>query len=188
MAGHLSIYVIDGLAKWPELTDLLDTLGYETITRNPPAADDNVVKLAVVSPRCGDAAYRRALRAGADSVLTVGTPLDQLQETIEAAHAGWMWLPAAVAHSLSRQLAEPDIESLSDREQVLLHRTAQGSTVAQIACELAISERHVRRLLHNLWTLLGANNRHSALVNAARWGLLEKPHQTRPDALTRPTE
>ena len=62
---------------------------------------------------------------------------------------------------------------LSPAERRWLGSIAEGATVVEVAAAEGYSERHMRRLLADLYRRLGATGRVPALIAAARLGLLD---------------
>ncbi|HVX43646.1 MAG TPA: response regulator transcription factor [Mycobacteriales bacterium] len=106
---------------------------------------------------------RRAMQAGAVGFLVKDGPADELAAAIRRALAGERVIDAGLAAAALSEGPNP----LSDREREVLRRTADGSTVADIAGRLFLSEGTVRNYLSAAIQKTGARNRLEA-VNAAR--------------------
>ncbi|MEO5834000.1 MAG: LuxR C-terminal-related transcriptional regulator [Nakamurella sp.] len=76
---------------------------------------------------------------------------------------------------LQRQVLEPrglSFARLSDRETQVLKLVANGHDTAEIAGELAYSQRTVKNILHDVTTRLQLRNRSHAVAYALREGLI----------------
>lgn len=86
------------------------------------------------------------------------------------------WLTQIAHIGMSQQLADkllPEMEaSLSDREVEVLRWTAEGKTSAEISYILNISGRTVNFHISNAMIKLNAVNKTSAVIRAARIGIL----------------
>jgi DNA-binding NarL/FixJ family response regulator len=90
--------------------------------------------------------------------------------------------PAGVDPSLlntegSTDLAATDLASarrqwFAERELVVLRMIAAGMETAEIAAELAISERTVKNIVHAITTRMQVRNRAHAVACAVRTGLI----------------
>jgi len=68
--------------------------------------------------------------------------------------------------------------SVTVTEQRWLTALAQGSTMVELAAAEGYSERHLRRMLADVYRRLGADGRIQALVRAATLGLLDDSSRT----------
>lgn len=62
---------------------------------------------------------------------------------------------------------------LSPAERQWLRSIAEGATVVEVAAAEGYSERHMRRMLADVYRRLGVTGRVPALVAAAKMGLLD---------------
>jgi two-component system response regulator DesR len=130
------------------------------------------VELRTVRPECrvlflttfGRPGYlRRAMEAGASGFLVKDGPVQELAAAIRRVLAGERVVdPALAAAALS---AGPN--PLTDRERDVLTAAADGSTIADIASRLHLSESTVRNYLSSAIGKTGSRNRIEA-VQAAR--------------------
>ncbi len=133
---------------------------------------DNAATLRTALPSCrvlivtafGRPGYlRRAMEAGASGFLVKDGPVSQLAAAIRRVLAGERVVdPALAADALS---AGPN--PLTDREREVLAAAADGSTIADIAGRLHLSESTVRNYLSAAIGKTHARNRIEA-VQAAR--------------------
>ena len=119
-----------------------------------------------------------ALRAGAKGYLLKGAPKEELFNAIRVVHAGGSLLQPLVASKLLQQVsgraaaAEPEFESLTEREQEVLELMAQGLQNKEIGARLTITERTVKFHVSSILGKLGAGNRTEAVAIAAQQGLV----------------
>jgi DNA-binding NarL/FixJ family response regulator len=124
-----------------------------------------------------------ALAAGAIGYLVKGDSPALLQERIRSALAGEPLLSPAIArrvlHTFVGSAAPVSIEpapaafgGLSPRELTVLEQVARGTTVAEVARALSVSENTVKTHLKSIYAKLGAHTRVRALVVARAHGLL----------------
>lgn len=102
---------------------------------------------------------RRALDAGASGYLLKDSPAEHLANAVRRVHAGGRVIDPELA---AEAWGEPD--PLTDRERQVLRMAGEGSTSAEIASTLHLSEGTVRNYLSEAISKLGAGNR----VEAAR--------------------
>ncbi|MGC2694158.1 MAG: response regulator transcription factor [Candidatus Angelobacter sp.] len=102
---------------------------------------------------------RRALEAGASGYLLKDSPAAALADAIRRVHSGRRVIDPELATE-----AWTEADPLSDRERQVLRHAADGSTSAEIAASLHLSEGTVRNYLSEAISKLGAGNR----VEAAR--------------------
>lgn len=102
---------------------------------------------------------RRALDAGASGYLLKDSPAATLADAIRRVHSGRRVIDPELATE-----AWSEADPLSDRERQVLRQAAEGSTSAEIANTLHLSEGTVRNYLSEAMSKLGASNR----VEAAR--------------------
>ncbi|GAA2618451.1 response regulator transcription factor [Dactylosporangium fulvum] len=111
---------------------------------------------------------RRAMEAGASGFLVKDGPVEALAAAIRRVLSGERVVdPALAAAALA---AGPD--PLTDRERDVLREAADGSTVADIAARLHLSESTVRNYLSAAITKTGTRNRIEAVGVAQSNGWL----------------
>lgn len=119
-----------------------------------------------------------ALRAGARAVLPSLATEEEIVAAVEAAGAGLVSLPAALAGSLfdAAPRAEPRAGVadgvLTPREAEVLAMLAEGRGNKRIASRLGISEHTVKAHLAAVFAKLGASSRTEAVAIGARRGLI----------------
>jgi two-component system response regulator DesR len=102
---------------------------------------------------------RRALEAGVTGYLLKDSPAATLADAIRRVHAGGRAIDPDLA---AEAWTEPDV--LTERERQVLRLAGEGSSSADIAVRLSLSEGTVRNYLSEAISKLGAANR----VDAAR--------------------
>ena len=124
--------------------------------------------VVVVSPACGPLGARRAIRAGADSVVLEAELELALAPAVRAVDAGLSAIPALLR-------AAADRVALSHREREVLRLAVAGHTNNEIAATLFLAESTVKSHLSSAYRALGAASRKDAasLILDPDGGLLE---------------
>lgn len=114
-----------------------------------------------------------ALRAGAEGCLLKDSAATDLMPPLLAAINGWTVLPANLLRALLRQSPGQAqvIGGLDEEERRLLRLIADGRPTIEIAEELHVSERTVKRLTATLLRKLRVTNRLQAAALAGSAGL-----------------
>jgi len=122
----------------------------------------------VVSPACGPLGVRRALRAGAASVVLEDELERMLVPAVHAAAAGLSAVPVGLRSAA-------DGLALSHREREVLRLAITGQTNGEIADTLFLAQSTVKSHLSSAYRKLGAGSRTDAasLVLDPDGGLLE---------------
>jgi len=110
---------------------------------------------------------RRALDSRASGYLLKDAPAEQLADAVRRVHAGGRVIDPALA-----QEAWSDPDPLSERERQVLRSAEEGSTSADIATRLGLSEGTVRNYLSEAISKLGVANRIEAARLARQKGWL----------------
>jgi DNA-binding NarL/FixJ family response regulator len=116
---------------------------------------DGTGRIVVVSPRCSALGLRRAVKAGADSLVLEQEVEDALAPATRAVAAGLSVMPTAL-----RNGAEP--AAFSHREREVLRLAVTGYTNGQIASTLFLAESTVKSHLSSAYRKLGAGGRSDA--------------------------
>ncbi|MFG2003229.1 response regulator [Spirillospora sp. NPDC048911] len=111
---------------------------------------------------------RRAMEAGASGFLVKDGPIEDLVDAIRRVLAGEQVVDPALATAALSVGPNP----LTDRERDVLTAAADGSTVADIATRLHLSESTVRNYLSSAIGKTGARNRIEAVGTARHNGWL----------------
>ena len=152
---------------------------------------DGVAATAAIAARCPgtrvlvlttydtDADILRAVEAGATGYLLKDTPREQLFPAIRSAARGETVLAPSVATRLVNRMREPAEEALTAREVEVLELVARGSSNADIAGALFISEATVKTHLLHAFAKLGVDDRTAAVVAAIERGIIALPRRPR---------
>jgi two-component system NarL family response regulator len=132
-------------------------------------AESSRSRFLVLTTYDGENDVSHALQAGASGYLLKGASATELTDAIRTIHAGRRYVPIELAE---RVLPRPTVDSLTDREEEVLHRIARGMGNRDIGADLGISERTVKGHVNNLLSKLGVTDRTKALVVAIRRGLV----------------
>jgi DNA-binding NarL/FixJ family response regulator len=124
-----------------------------------------------------DADILRAVEAGATGYLLKDTPRERLFPAIQAAARGETVLAPAVATRLVSRMRRPATEALTAREVEVLELVARGSSNADIAAALFISEATVKTHLLHSFAKLGVDDRTAAVVAAPERGIIALPRR-----------
>jgi DNA-binding NarL/FixJ family response regulator len=126
-----------------------------------------------------DADILRAVEAGATGYLLKDTPKEQLFPAIRSAARGETVLAPSVATRLVNRMRLPGEEALTAREVEVLELVARGSSNADIAAALFISEATVKTHLLHAFAKLGVDDRTAAVVAAIERGIIALPRRAR---------
>ncbi|HET9558477.1 MAG TPA: response regulator transcription factor [Actinomycetota bacterium] len=143
------------------------------------AARFPATRVLVLTTFDADADILRAVEAGATGYLLKDTPRERLFPAIRAAARGETVLAPTVATRLvsrmrGRAAAE---EALTSREVEVLELVARGSSNADIAAALFISEATVKTHLLHTFAKLGVDDRTAAVVAALERGIIALPRR-----------
>jgi DNA-binding NarL/FixJ family response regulator len=123
---------------------------------------------------------RGVVDAGASGYLLKTVSGDELVEAIRGVVQGRAAMSLdALAHATQPEprAATEHQPSLTDREQAVLRRIAEGETNKEIARRLSLSPGTIRVHVSNILTKLGVENRTAAVRSALRSGLLWEPQE-----------
>jgi DNA-binding NarL/FixJ family response regulator len=154
--------------------EMPDMDGVETLQRLREI--DPALRVIVFTAFDTDERIVKAVQAGAQGYLLKGVPRDEIFNAIRVVHAGGALLQPVVASKLLRQVtrdAQPEADTLTERELEVLRLMAQGQMNKEIAAALVISERTVKFHVSAILSKLGAGNRTEAVTLAAQQGLIE---------------
>ncbi|MFC8533819.1 response regulator transcription factor [Streptomyces sp. NPDC057249] len=140
--------------------------GIEATARLREALPD--VKVVVVTTFGRPGYLRRAMESGADAFLVKDAPASQLAEAVRKVLAGERVIDPGLAAAALADGANP----LTDRESEVLRTAADGSTNAEIAAALHLSQGTVRNYLSMAIQKLAARNRAEAVRMAREKGWL----------------
>ncbi|MFJ1545303.1 response regulator [Streptomyces sp. NPDC088246] len=126
------------------------------------------VKVVVVTTFGRPGYLRRAMESGADAFLVKDAPAAQLASAVRKVLAGERVIDPTLAAAALADGASP----LTDRERDVLRTAADGSTNAEIAATLHLSQGTVRNYLSMAIQKMAARNRAEAVRIAREKGWL----------------
>ncbi|MEU8114370.1 response regulator transcription factor [Micromonospora sp. NPDC048947] len=112
-----------------------------------------------------------ALRAGAEGFLPKTSEAEELLPPLLAILDGWAVLPAELLRAMLRPTRPAPVD-LDSEERRLLRAIAAGRSTVDIAEELHVSERTVKRMTATLLRKLRVSNRAEAAAVAGHSGIL----------------
>jgi DNA-binding NarL/FixJ family response regulator len=112
-------------------------------------------RVVAVSPHCGALGLRRAVRAGAESVVFEHQLEDALVPAVRAVAVGLSVMPAHGGHGAGRV-------AFSHREREVLRLAVTGHTNSEIAGRLFLAESTIKCHLSSAYRKLGADGRNDA--------------------------
>lgn len=128
--------------------------------------------LVVLTMYDGDEHVFASLEAGASAFVLKGAPSeDVVTAARQAATAPTAFTAQDLAGAMRRRMQTPQV-TLTPRETEILQLLGRGSSVAQIAGQLYISQSTAKTHMSKLYDKLGAANRTQAVMAAVRLGLL----------------
>lgn len=170
--------VADALALYDEhhpqvvVTDLQlqDGTGLDVIRH--VRADSPDTGLVVLTMHSGDEQIFASLEAGASAFVGKDAPSGEVVKAARnAAISPGTFTSVGLTEAVVRRTTAAT-SRLSDRELEVLRHLADGSSTAEIASRLYLSESTVKSHVQKVYQKLGAANRAQALVTAMRIGLL----------------
>ncbi|KOU05894.1 MerR family transcriptional regulator [Streptomyces sp. NRRL F-5755] len=126
------------------------------------------VKVVILTTFGRPGYLRRAMECGADAFLVKDAPAAQLADAVRRVLRGERVIDPALAAAALADGANP----LTDRECDVLRAAADGSTNAEIAAALQLSQGTVRNYLSTAIQKTGARNRAEAVRTAGDKGWL----------------
>jgi two-component system, NarL family, response regulator DesR len=159
MVGRLRPDVLLTDIEMPQMTGL--DLAAELKRQQSP------VRVIIVTTFARQGYLRRALEAGVSGYLLKDSPAAQLSDAVRRVHSGLRVVDPELA---SEAWAGED--PLTDRERQVLRLADEGSSGAEIAGKLSLSEGTVRNYLSEAISKLGASNRTEAARMARQKGWL----------------
>ncbi|WP_406084262.1 response regulator transcription factor [Micromonospora zamorensis] len=131
------------------------------------------VRVVAMSGSADPASALEALRAGAEGFLPKTSEPEELLPPLLAVLEGWAVLPAELLHAMLRPTRATPVD-LDGEERRLLRAIAVGRNTIEIADELHVSERTVKRMTAALLRKLRVSNRAEAAALAGHAGLLDE--------------
>ncbi|MEU1398509.1 response regulator transcription factor [Micromonospora zamorensis] len=131
------------------------------------------VRVVAMSGSADPAPALEALRAGAEGFLPKTSEPEELLPPLLAVLEGWAVLPAELLQAMLRPTRAAPV-NLDGEERRLLRAIAAGRNTIEIADELHVSERTVKRMTAALLRKLRVSNRAEAAALAGHAGLLDE--------------
>lgn len=117
--------------------------------------------------------FREAIKRPIVGVLTAEMTPQQLVATLRLGLAGHIVIPHDAASEIAMRIEQPPGDLvLTPTQETLLQDLAQGFNHSALASMVGLSERHTRRILHDLYRRLQVTTPTEALVKAVRWGIV----------------
>jgi two-component system nitrate/nitrite response regulator NarL len=170
---------VAGLVREPVpdliLVDLTPPAGVAAITAARAAAPQTRILAMAAETAGGDdpATVLEALRAGASGILPRG---EEAIPPLMAALEGWAVVPVPLLASLVAQAGPPVARAvtsqLDEHDRRLLRLIASGSSTSEIAGQLHVSDRTVKRLTAALLRKMHVTSRTEAAAMAGSAGLV----------------
>ncbi|WFE54046.1 response regulator transcription factor [Micromonospora sp. WMMD1155] len=129
------------------------------------------VRVVAMSGSADPAPALEALRAGAEGFLPKTSEPEALLPPLRAVLDGWAVLPTELLHAMLRPTRMTAVD-LDGEERRLLRAIASGRNTVDIADDLHVSERTVKRMTAALLRKLRVSNRAEAAAIAGHAGLL----------------
>ncbi len=154
-------------------------------TRRIVAADPEA-RVLILTTFDDDAYLFEALQAGAGGFLLKNCPPDDLVAAIRTVAAGHALLAPEVtqrviARSTDRtRSVHPGLADLTERETAVLRAMARGSSNAEIAGEMFVSEATVKSHVSHVLSKLQVRDRVQAVIAAHESGLMDDPDTPSP--------
>jgi DNA-binding NarL/FixJ family response regulator len=151
-----------------------DDLGEETRRLIRATQRDGVPRVVIVTDQMDEASIFDAVEAGACGFVrrTEATP-QRLAEVVRRAERGEGSVPDDMIGALMRRAgAAASPAPLDEREIEVLRLVAEGYDTAEIASQMAYSERTIKNVLHDVTSRLELRNRSHAVAWAIRNGLI----------------
>lgn len=134
------------------------------------------IKVLALTSHTESKIVNQIMDAGADGFCLKGVSTERLIISIEEVYRGTFWVDAAVAELIRSRHAKPDQQkdeilnissnTLTEREQEVLHLIAQGKKNSEIAELLCISPGTVRVHVHSILHKLDVRDRTQAALLA----------------------
>jgi DNA-binding NarL/FixJ family response regulator len=139
-------------------------------------------KLIMLTGFANDEAVMSSIMAGASAFLLKTTSGEEIASAIEKVAGGESLLDPGVTKRLLEQVREmvsaprqDDQPKLSDNENKILERIAEGKTNREIAAEIYLSEKTVKKYVSNILDKLDLRRRSEAAAYVARRSVGQPP-------------
>jgi DNA-binding NarL/FixJ family response regulator len=180
---EVSVLGADAAGRADVAVVVVDTIGEEAVQILRSVHRCGVGRIVLVAGRLDDADIVTVVEVGVVGVIRRSeASADRLVRVITAAADGEGTVPPDLLGRLldqigrlQRQVLSPrglSFNGLATREVAVLRLVAEGHDTAEIARQLAYSERTVKNVLHDVTTRLQLRNRSHAVAYAMREGLI----------------
>jgi two-component system, NarL family, nitrate/nitrite response regulator NarL len=132
-------------------------------------------RVLFISAHDDGATVHRALSCGGNGFLSKDAGSKEIRRAIVGVMRGEVVLAPAAGQRLTAELRRqrlPEAPPLTEREQQMLERIAEGRSVAEIAADLHLGHATVKTHLRSLYAKLEVSERAAAVAAAMRRGLL----------------
>jgi two-component system, NarL family, nitrate/nitrite response regulator NarL len=132
-------------------------------------------RILFISAYDDGATVHRALSAGGNGFLSKDAGGVEIRRAIVGIMRGEVVLAPTAGRQLTAELRRqrlPETPPLTEREQQMLERIAEGQSVAEIAAQLHLSQATVKTHLRSLYAKLEVSERAAAVAAGMRRGLL----------------
>lgn len=130
---------------------------------------DTEARVIVLTTYDSDEDVFRAMQSGARSYLLKDMSTEEIAGTIRAVYNGSNEVPRRIAERLAERAQR---QSISNREQEVLHLLVRGRSNKEIGAQLFISQETVKSHLKTLFAKLGVRDRTEAAIIAVRRGII----------------
>jgi two-component system NarL family response regulator len=133
-------------------------------------AHDPNARIMILTTYDTDEDIYQGLRAGAKGYILKDAERHVILDAIRTVARGQTYLPSSVATKLATRIQG---DGLSDKEQEVIGRMAEGLSNKEIARALAISEGTVKFHANNIYGKFGVNSRSEAVRVALERGIVK---------------
>jgi DNA-binding NarL/FixJ family response regulator len=146
---------------------------YSALRREKPT-----VKVIILTAYDDETYLNKALRIGVQGYLLKSSSSEILVDTIRAVNAGERRISNSLMSAALRSIEQMnnnqsnDDSGLNEEEIRLLQLLASGASNQAVASQLYLSERTIKRKLHDLFGKLGASTRAMAVAEGYNRGIL----------------
>ncbi|MEO0826418.1 MAG: response regulator transcription factor [Cyanobacteria bacterium J06639_16] len=124
------------------------------------------IKILILTTHDDDEYLTEAMQHGAVGYLLKNTPPEDFIQIIQATHKGYIQFSPCLGQKLCQHLKPPtpettkrDFESVTPREQEVLHLIAEGASNREIAQRLHITEKTVKNHVSNILNRVNLRDR-----------------------------
>lgn len=137
------------------------------------SSDHPDTRVVILSMHDEPAFIRAAVERGASGYLLKSAGIEELVTALRVVVGGKSYIQSSLTHHVFAELTDGGSERPSERGLEVLRLVADGSTTAEIAAELGVSESAVKAALQQTFDRLGVSSRAEAVAIALRRGLID---------------